>query len=81
MHIDLHRIIVGDWLMIPGHDKLRQRAMSILDKWEQLLLNNLDDYCWARILSPQQFDNYPLVYVPKHKRHGEHYLRVSCFYL
>ena len=76
MHIDLHRIVVRNQLMIPGQDNLKQRAMNILDEWEQLLSNSLDDYCWART-SPQHLDNYSLVYIPEHKRQGEYYLRVS----
>jgi hypothetical protein len=78
IHIDLRRIIVEDWLAMPGHDKFKQRAMDILDKWEQLLLNNLDDYCWVRIASssplrPSDHLSLSLVYVPKDKRDGECY--------
>lgn len=76
IHIDLRRIIAEDWLTIPGQDTYKQRAMNILDGWEQLLLNNLDDYCWVRVASPsppiaQKWDYLSLVYVPKDKRHGE----------
>lgn len=46
-HIDLRRIVVEDWLTIPGQDKFKRRAMVILDEWEQLSLNNLEDYYWA----------------------------------
>ena len=80
IHIDLRRIIVEDWLAIPGQDTLKKRAVDILDKWEQLLLNNLDDYCWARILAspspPRSCDILSLVYVPKDKRRGECYFPV-----
>jgi hypothetical protein len=69
IHIDLRRITVEDWLTISGQEKLKQRAMDILDGWERLLLNNLDNYCWA---SPS-FDRHSLVYVPKEKRRGERY--------
>jgi hypothetical protein len=74
VHIDLRRIIVEDWLTIPGEDKLKQRAIDILGQWEQLLLSNdLDDYCWARVASPSppRYCVHSLVYVPKDKRHGE----------
>ena len=78
IHIDLRRIIVEDWLTIPGQDKFKQRAMNILNKWEQLLLNNLDDCRWARVesrspLRRRPCDHLSLVYVPKDKRHGERY--------
>jgi hypothetical protein len=78
IHINLRRIIVEDWLTIPGHDKLKQRALDILDKWGKLLLNNLDDYCWARVSSRSPLRRRPcdhpsLVYVPKDKRRGERY--------
>ena len=69
IHVDLRRIIVEDWLTIPGQDKFKQRAMDILDRWEKLLLAHLDDYCWARVAS----NHLSLVYVPKDKRHGERY--------
>ena len=78
IHVDLRRIIVEDWLTIPGQDKLKQRAMDILDKWDQLLLNNLDDYCWARVPSRSPLallsngcDHLSLVYIPRDKRHGK----------
>ena len=80
IHLDLRRIIVEDWLTIPGQDKLKQRAMAISDKWDQLLLNNLDDYCWARVpsISPLALlsngcNHLSLVYVPKDKRRGKSY--------
>ena len=74
IHIDLRRILDEGWLTIPGQDKIKRRAMDILDGWEQLLLNNLDDYCWARVAStspPRPCDFLSLVYVSKDKRHGE----------
>jgi hypothetical protein len=77
IYIDLRRIIVEDWLTIPGQDKFKQMATDFLDEWEQLLLNNLDDYCWARVAYPPPSfvyvprDNHSLVYVPKDKCHGE----------
>jgi hypothetical protein len=71
IHIDLRRITVEDWLMVPGQDK--QRALDILDGWERLLLNNLNNYCWARVATLRPYDRHSLVYVPKDKRHGEHY--------
>jgi hypothetical protein len=78
IHIDLRRIIVEDWLAMPGQDKFKQRAVDILDKWEQLLLNNLDDCCWVRIASGSPLlrvrDHLSLVYVPKDKRDGECYV-------
>jgi hypothetical protein len=75
-HIDLRRIIVEDWLTIPGQEKFKQRAMDILDKWEQVLLNDLqvNDYFWARVASPSSprpYNHHSLVYVPRHKRQGE----------
>ena len=73
IHNDLRRITVEDWLTIPGQDKFTQRAMDILDGWEQLLLNNLDSYCWTMVASLRPYDCHSLVYVPKDKRHGEHY--------
>jgi hypothetical protein len=88
IHIDLRRIIVEDWLAMPGQDKFKQRAVDILDKWEQLLLNNLDDCCWVRIASGSPLlrvrDHLSLVYVPKDKRDGECYFlafewsHISC---
>ena len=82
IHIDLRRIIVEDWLK--GEDKLKQRAMDILSKWEQLLLKNLDGYRWARVSSRSPLALQPngpcnhrshlsLVYVPRDKRRGERY--------
>ena len=52
--------------------------MDILNRWERLLLNNLDEYCWASVASssPSKLvlnDPQSLVYVPKNKRHGEYY--------
>jgi hypothetical protein len=41
--------VLSTYLTIPGQDKFKQRAMEILDGWEQLLLNNLDNCCWARV--------------------------------
>ena len=81
MHVHLRRIIDEDWLTIPGQDKLKQRAMDILDKWNQLLLNNFDDYYWARVpyrsslepLPHVAYDHLSLVYVPEDKRRGERY--------
>ena len=73
IHINLRRILDEGWLTIPGQDKIKQRAIDILDEWEQLL-NNLDNYCWARVASPsppRPCDFLSLVYVPKDKRHGE----------
>ena len=73
IHIILRRIIVEGWLTIPGQDNLKQRAMDILNKWEQLLLYNLD-YYWARVASSSQLlCDHSLVYVPKDKRHGKRY--------
>ena len=79
IHVNLRRIIDEGWLTIPGQDKIKQRVMDILDECEQLLLNNLDDYCWARVASaspPRPCDFLSLVYVPKDKRHGECYFSV-----
>jgi hypothetical protein len=73
IHVYLRRIIVEDWFTTLGQDKFRQKAMDILNGWEQLLLNNLDDYCWARVASsPARY--HSLVYVPKEKRRGERYV-------
>jgi len=67
-------------LDIPDQDKynLEQRAMNIFAKWDQLLLKDLDDYCWVR--SCPELRGYSnvldrsLVYIPKH--HGEYYILV-----
>lgn len=55
-HIDLRRIVVEDWLTIPDQDKFKRRAMVILDEWEQLSLNNLEDYYWAGSILPTTID-------------------------
>ena len=81
IHVYLRRIIVEDWITIPGKVEFKQRAMDILDKWNQLLLNNFDDYCWARVPSRSPLgvlpnvacDHLSLVYVPEDKRRGERY--------
>ena len=68
IHIYLRRIVVEDW--ISGQDK--QEAIEILHEWEELLLNNLNDfdYSWART-SSQRLHDHSLVYIPKDKRQGE----------
>jgi len=78
IHIDLRRVI--GLLNIPDQDKynLEQRAMDIFAKWDQLLLTDLDDYCWARS-SPElrgysMVIDHSLVYIPKH--HGERHISV-----
>ena len=42
IHVISRRIIVEDLITIPGQDNLKQ-----------LLLNNLDEYCWARVASSE----------------------------
>ena len=59
----------------PDQGKLKRRAIDILDEWKQLLLNNLDDYGWARAF-PRHGDEPTLVYVAKDKR-GERYQSTS----
>ena len=73
IHVYLRRIIVEDWLTTLGQDKFKQKAMDVMNGWEQLLLNNLDDYCWARVASSSESPAryHSLVYVPRDKRHGE----------
>jgi hypothetical protein len=58
-------------LKSPDHDKyrLKQRVTDLLAEWDQLLLNNLDEYRWART-SPKLCD-YSLIYLPKNKFHGK----------
>ena len=60
-------------MKLPDQDiyKLKQRAVDILAEWDQLLLNDLSGYRWAR--SSPDLHDYSLVYVSKSKSHGERY--------
>lgn len=49
--------------------------MEILDGWDQILLNNVGDYRWAR--SSSDWSDYSLVYLSKDKHHGEHFI-LTC---
>ena len=54
-------------------DKLKQRVMDILAKWEQLLLNDFNGGGWARATSAV-WNDLSLAYVSKSKYHGERYV-------
>jgi len=70
IHISF-RHALGRLMNLPDHDKyrLKQRVTDLLAEWDQLLLNNLDEYRWART-SPKLCD-YSLIYLPKNKFHGK----------
>jgi hypothetical protein len=63
-------------MKLPDQDryKLEQRVKDILAKWDQLLLNDVSSYRWART-SPELCD-FSLVYVSKSQSHGERYVSV-----
>ena len=56
----------------PDENKLKQRVIDILAKWEQLLLNDFGDGRWARTSSG--WYDFSLVYISKSKYHGERYV-------
>ena len=72
LHIKLRDHFIGVLMKLPDEDKLKQRVMDILAKWEQLLLNDFTGGCWAWT-SPEWYD-YSLVYVSKSKYHGERHV-------
>ena len=64
-------------MKLPDEDKLKQRVMDILDKWEQLLLNDFSGGGWGRT-SPELCD-FSLVYVSKSQ--GESYVSAQLPFL
>jgi hypothetical protein len=76
LHIDLRHYFIGALMKLPDQDtyKLEQRVKDILAEWDQLLLNDVSGYRWART-SPELCD-FSLVYVSRSKSHGERYVSV-----
>ena len=64
LHIDLRHVLVK----LPDQNESKQRAVGILTEWDQLLLNDLSSYRWART---SELCDFSLVYVSKSKSHGE----------
>ena len=62
-------------MKLPDEDRLKQRVMDILAKWEHLLLNDFSGGGWAR--TSQDLCDSSLVYVSKSKFHGERYVSVQ----
>ena len=72
LYIELRDHFIGVLMKLPDEDKLKQRVMEILDKREQLLLNEFSGGGRART-SPE-WCNSSLVYVSKSKFQGERYV-------
>ena len=57
---------------LSDEDILKRSVMDLLDEWNQQLLNDFSDGCWARTSSKLRDSSFSLVYVSKSKFHGEH---------
>ena len=74
LHIKLQHYFNSDLTKLPEEEKLKQRVMKILAKWDQLLLNDFSGGRWAMTLVG--WYDYSLVYISKSKFHGECYISV-----
>ena len=72
LHIELRDHFIRVLTKLPNGDKLKQRVMDILARWEQLLLSDFSGGGWTRT-SPESCI-FSLVYVSKSKFHGERYV-------